>query len=65
MVGVGIGSVRVRAQTPEPAGPTVGIVRPISNQMQVRFYRFSGSRVGSVPVRFNRFGTIIYYFFVQ
>jgi hypothetical protein len=35
LIGVGIGSVR--AQTPEPAVPTVEIFRPISNQMQARF----------------------------
>jgi hypothetical protein len=54
-VGVGIGSVRFRAQTPEPVGPMGAISRPISNHMNVRFYRFTGSRIGPVSVRFKRF----------
>jgi hypothetical protein len=56
------GSVRFRSQTTEPDEPTVQISRPISNQLNVRFSRFSGSPVRSVTVRFSRFGSYIKFF---
>jgi hypothetical protein len=52
---LGIGSVRVRAQTPEPVGPTGGKHRPISNRFFLGFFRFLGCSVLSVSVRFSLF----------